>query len=79
MADEVRDLYLALFPHKGGATADIPHNLRVGADTGVGFEVTIPPPAQQEPGRLDLNHPETCDAFSKPYYSNPSDHALSRS
>jgi hypothetical protein len=33
---------------------------------------TTSPPAQQEPGRFDLNRPET-------YSSNPSDHALSRS
>ena len=55
--DEARDLIPTLLPRKGRAIPDKPHDLRVVAEPGVGLQILIPPPAQQEPLRLDLNQP----------------------
>jgi hypothetical protein len=56
VADETRDLRLALLPSERSAAADVLHSFGVGADTRVKVQILALPPAQQEPPGFDFVH-----------------------
>ena len=53
MANEPRDLPLALLAGEWGTPANVTHQFRIGTETRVRVDVLVSPPAQQKPLGLD--------------------------